>query len=164
MRNNQGITLVELIIVMAIIGVISAGSFISANMLGLGTAKSTVRRIASMLDSVQIENMTKSKSTDLIISEDGGSYYLTIKSGTLELGREKLKLVKGQITYTRNDGTTWLISAGPEPVTAELCFRKDTGGFAPNSKGEIIRRIEVSSAGSTYAIHLVEATGKYYIE
>lgn len=165
MSKNQGVTLIELIIVIAIIGILTAGSYFGANMLGLGSAKSTVRRISSMLNAVQLENMTRSKTCYLLISEAEGKYYLSVRFGTEEKEREKLKLVRGQIRYTTNDGTTRLISSTPEPgVAAEICFRKDTGGLAPNTKGEIIRQIEVTSAGSSYTIHLVEATGKHYIE
>jgi prepilin-type N-terminal cleavage/methylation domain-containing protein len=165
MRKNQGVTIIELIIVMAIIGIITAGSYFGANMLGLGSAKSTVRRISSMLDAVQLENMTKSKTYYLVLSEEEGNYYLSVRCGTEGTEREKLKLVRGQMKYTTSDGITRLISGTPEPeVTAEICFKKDTGGLALNTKGEMIRRIEVSSAGRSYTIHLVEATGKHYIE
>ena len=174
MKNNQGVTLIELIIVIAIAGILAGGSIFGARMLGIGSAKRYVNRINSMLDYVQMENMTKNKTHYLIIREENGSYIMEVKAGSQAtspiISREELKLVRGEITYQKkNDGTTFLVSSTPVPgrdisTKLEVCFQKDTGGIALNTQNEIITRVEVTSAGSSYTIYLVEATGKHYID
>ncbi len=174
MKNNQGVTLIELIIVMAIASILAGGSIIGVRLLGVGSAKRNANRIDSMLDFVQLQNMTKSKVHYLIISEENGTYVMKVRAGAGTedpiLAKEELKLVRGEITYQRKyDGTTYLLSSTPVPGRTispklEICFRKDTGGVSMNTQGDIITRIGVTSAGRSYTIHLVEATGKHYID
>jgi prepilin-type N-terminal cleavage/methylation domain-containing protein len=170
MKNNQGFTLIELIIVIIIVGVLSAGTVLGADILGFGSARSTVNRINTMLDEVQIENMTKNKSYYLIVYQQNGDYYLRVEAGTQVISREKLELKRGEITYRESDSsTTYLVSEtaveGRDTMSkVEVSFQKDTGGIKENRGNEIITQIGVSSAGSSYTIYLVEATGKHYIE
>lgn len=174
MKNNQGITLIELIIVIAITGILAGGSIFGVRMLGIGSAKRNVNRINSMLDYVQLENMTKSKTHYLIIQEIDGSYIMKVRAGSQAdspiISEEELKLVRGEITYQKKgDMKTYLVNSNSVPgrdvsPALEVCFQKDTGGIALNTSNEIITRIEVTSAGSSYTIYLVEATGKHYID
>ncbi len=174
MKNNQGVTLIELIVVMAIAGILAGGSIVGVRMLGVGSAKRNVNRINSMLDYVQLENMTKSKTHYLVIREDDGSYIMEVRAGAQEtspiISKEELKLVRGEITYyDKIEEKTYLVSSNPVPgreisPKLEICFQKDTGGIAMNTHNEIITRIGVTSGGSSYSIYLVEATGKHYID
>ncbi len=171
MNDNQGFTLIELIVVIIIVGVLSAGSVLGANILGLGSARSTVNRINTMLNEVQIENMTKNKSYFLMIYEVNGDYHLRVEAGAQKISDEKLKLVRGEITYRTKDGSTFLVRENSvegrnTQQKLEVTFRKDTGGVAENRKPdpEVVTRIDVISAGRSYTIFLVEATGKHYIE
>lgn len=173
-KNNQGVTLIELIVVMAIAGILAGGSIFGARVLGMGSAKRYVNRINSMLDYVQLENMTKNKTHYLMIREENGSYIMEVRAGSqpdsLIISSEKLKLVRGEITYQdKNSGKTYLVNSAPVPgrdvsPVLEVCFQKDTGGIAMNTYSEIITRIKVTSSGSSYTIFLVEATGKHYID
>lgn len=173
-KNNRGITLIELIIVMTIVGIIAIGSVTGYRMLNAGGAQSTVERIDAMLDYVQLENMTKKEPYYLIIEKRNGDYQLSVERGTERILSEKLELKEGgEITFQYGeDPTQYLVSdvavAGRNiKEKLEICFSKNSGSFIPNRAPDqkIVSRIGVSasSTGRSYSIALVEITGKHYI-
>lgn len=172
MKDNRGFTLIEFIVVVLIIAVLSTGTILSANVLGLGSAKSTVERISTLLDYVQVENMTKNKPYFLIIEENSDKYYARVYKDTEVISSEKLELTRGELSCLIDTGivsTEYLISstsvAGRDTISRlRICFFKETGGINEYDGSHAVEQITVSAAGSTYSIRLVAATGKHYIE
>jgi prepilin-type N-terminal cleavage/methylation domain-containing protein len=177
MKNDRGFTLIELIVVMIITGIVAVGSVTGYHLLESRSSKNATERIQSVLDYVQMQNMTKNKSAIIRITKDAasGKYQLNIikilspSSEQIE-ATETLELINGEITFQLSGDTTeYLIS--PVPVSGrsikdklEISFRKDTGGLYENIPGERITRISITSSGRTYHIRLVATTGKHFIE
>lgn len=174
MKNNRGITLIELIVVIAIISILSLGTALSVGLLGYGNAKSATGRIVTGLDSVRLENMTKKEQYYLVVYQKDKDYYLSIQtvkdSGRIITKEEKLDLKKGKISFKDTDGIHYHISSdvaeGNVKDELVVTFAKDTGGLMGNSlgDGEVIKTIYVECNRMEYIIHLVEATGKYYVD
>lgn len=173
LRDSRGFTLIELIIVMAIISIISLGTILGVGILGYGNAKSATARIKSLSDNARIENMTKKKEYYLVIYHQDKNYYISIqteKNGSrINIKTEKLDLRKGSISFQNKDGNRFLISS--EPVEGveirdklEIEFTKETGGLKTNFLGEIVKFIEVECNKTSYKIYFVEATGKVYVD
>lgn len=170
-KNNQGVTLVELIVVILIMGILAGTAMIGMKSIDAGNAQSTVNRVSALLDYVQVENMSKDKTYYLVIEKSGSSYIAKVQydqSGTRkDVLTEKLKLKDGAVTYYTNAGaaeTAYTVDDIAVPsVTLEISYNKGSGDFHIGSSGEI-KRIVISAAGRTHTIYLVTATGKHYIE
>lgn len=172
MKDNRGFTLIEFIVVMLIVAALSTGTILSARMLGLGSAKSTIGRISALLDYVQVENMTKSKPYFLVIEEASDKYYAVIYRDTEAISSEKLDLTRGELTCIINEGavnTEYLVNSsavtGRNTIPRiKICFGKETGSIIEYDGSHLVKQIAVSAAGSTYRIRLVTATGRHYLE
>lgn len=179
MGDNRGVTLVELIVVVLIMGILSGSAVIGYRSLDSGNAKATVTRISALLDFVQVENMSMDKKYNLVIEKQGTSFvakvqYEEVVSGRIErkdLLKETLKLKEGKITYYAQvledeyvvDNTT------TPPVTLEISYLKTSGAFRSkdldgDGVDDDIKRIEITSSGRKFTIYLVTATGKHYIK
>lgn len=170
MKNNQGVTLIELIIVMLIMSVLAGAAIFGIRSLDSGNVRSTVKRIDTLIDYVRVENMSKFDTYYLEIEKKGGPFTAKVlkkdQSGNMsEVLSEELKLTGGTITYVCSNGTSeteYAINEVP-PVILTISNYKSCGGFQPVMGGEI-RRIVISAAGHTYTIGLVSETGKHYIK
>jgi prepilin-type N-terminal cleavage/methylation domain-containing protein len=164
-KDNHGVTLMELIVVMLIMAILAVGTVTGYNLFNVGSAKHAAEKINTKLGYVQIENMTKSEIYSLVIEKDEaeGDYKLSILYGSSQLETtEFLKLKEGQITYQYDNLETHTVGTGDKLV---ISFRKDTGGIKADSlSGLTVTRIGITSSGKTYDIRLVPATGKHFIE
>lgn len=172
-KDNSGITLVELIVVMAIISVISVSTIIGVGILGYGNAKSAAGRIRALSDNVRIENMTKKETYYLVIHQVNKDYCLTIQTEKDGLREDKmtkkLDLGNGRISFQDTEGIYYIVSSEPiedENVcdSLELTFKRETGGLKEYDTDKWVKTITVESGNKSYNIHLVAATGKAYID
>ena len=171
-KDNQGVTLIELIVVIIILGILAGGAFLGIRSLDSGNVQSSVKRIDALLDYVRVQNMSKDKTYYLLLEEVSGDYFARVQypedSSMVEVLSERLKLKNGTITFfsetsTGAESEKTIDSDVTPAVTMQLSFRKESGALEAGSDG-YVRRIVVSSAGRTYTIYLVKATGKHYIE
>ena len=171
--NNQGFTLLELLVVIIIISILAGGMMISLHSLDSQNANSSVRRVNALLDEVQVENMSKLNSYYLVLEKIGDNYQAKVQydeGGTRkDVLTEQLKLKNGIITYITKDTTaehTYTVSDSATPVNLEISFNKASGAVLPKKPAEVeyIKSITISAAGRSYTIRLVTATGKHYIE
>lgn len=171
MKDNRGLTLIELIVVMLIISILGAGSIMGVNLLKAGSAKRAAQRIEAALSLTQTRNMLKGSSYTMEIKQDTTGdyilsvYYIDSTGVRKDESTETLNLKKGRITFENDRGEVFAVElTETTDVRLEVSFRRDTGGVKANASGDIVTRIGVTSSGSTRNIRLVTVTGKHYIE
>lgn len=175
-RDNQGVTFIELIVVLIIIGILAGGAFIGIRSIDSGNAQSSVKRIDALLNYVRVQNMSRDKEYYLVLEEADREYIAKVQyradldANRTDVLNEKLELKNGNITYysapdSSSLETAYRIASDTVPAVAmEISFNKETGALQAGDDGNYIRRIVISAAGRTYTINLVKATGKHYIE
>ncbi len=172
-RNNKGFSLVELIVVIAIMLVITTGAVVVFSNTSTQKVKTGTDMIASYLQSVMNINMTK-KDAYMEIYYDGKNYYVKdndgnsekLKNGVevtydIEDGASDNQITKAQsliISYSRSNGAFRpIITSVKEDGTYVYLTKTDQGG---NEIQQYVRNINIKSGSSAKTIRCYSKTGK----
>lgn len=134
-RDNSGFSLVELVVVIAIMVIMTVGVALSISSVTNQKTKSAADEIKTQLSYTQSLAMSKKMAYGQIIQEADGFYYFVTVYGTGNIRSSKEKLYSGkeiQISYVTNKDTVG--SAGTivdEEHPCILSFVKTTGAFQP---------------------------------
>lgn len=166
-NNNSGFSLVELMVVVAIMAVLSTGVYIGYNALFNQKAKTAAKEVKAMLQTVRMTTMSKSGTYKLLISEDSTDGCVIIKSISIDssgaenvIKEEKLDS-SISIVAKKTNGSEQNASDG-----IELSFNRSSGAFEPCNGiagGEYYNQLIVKG-GSTVTILLSQSTGKMSID
>lgn len=178
-KDNRGVTLVELIIVIAIMAVVI--TMLGANMYYMyhSAAKGCANSLKTAIGQTRIKTMGK-KETYLYIYKDGNGYSMKTISIDSTTGSAKVEttesLVKSKvaITYTVKDGAATLKTVDSDPLL--IGFKRESGkldmtttGFTCDDGTTIASftatdvkglEINVQSGNNIYDITIHGATGK----
>lgn len=178
MKNNKGFSLLELIVVIAILAILSA--IVTGAVMNRAGWK--VKKASELLDTVigetKTEAMSKSRASLTIFKESSGDYYIQIT------GKEKEKLGDGNMTisYTVEGAAVETVIEPSSPL--QFSFSRSSGAFTPiidgkNPDGSWRYRTEgtgesaamvycngimIKSGSHSRKLGLVKDTGKYYTE
>ena len=149
LKNNKGFTLVELIVVIAIMAVLTGFIITGIGLLSTLSSRQCARQLKQSIGQARIETMGKD-STD-------NCYYLEETKTVTETGETSVttdKVGSGRITITGKDagGSDYTISTGHD-IT--LSFKRSTGGF-----DDYVKTIVVSSGGRDHELKLMKITGR----
>lgn len=153
--NNSGMSLVEIIVVVLILGVMASATFLGVDYLKRSDAKSTAEMIKSAIDRTRMLTISASEDRDiqLKIGKNEKGFYCEIsqKNGeereiidTMTADTNKVTVSADTIKIVKNS-------------IAVIKFDKDNGSSSCTYKD-----ITVSGAGKTVTVHLVLNTGRTY--
>lgn len=151
MKNNKGFSLVELIVVIAILTVITSASAVGLGYLYKTNVKSSVKKFNNALIKTQSYTTTKSaggKDIGLRITLENEGYCVEYK-GVSTLKKEVIASKKIKIRYKDSAGN--VLQDGTTPM--EIYFDRSTGGLLPyqeDSSGNktYVKTIEFTNASS----------------
>jgi len=174
MKNNKGFSLLELIIVIAIMGVALFFGAVQADVIFGYSAKEARSKINTSLESLRVSCLSKSRSSATTVTdgtnpldiymelyqEGNGIYYVRYHEEGSDDVVSKLNPRAISIKYQLRGGVLQDIGAKGHGLV--MAYDRTTGGFIPQGTGtdDVVKNIVCSTGKKTYELELMPATGK----
>lgn len=157
MKNNKGFTLVELIVVIAIMAIIAGVSSSTISIISKQELKDFTNNLDAMLCQCKVETMSGMTDPVLEISIKDDEYRATLYEMALQNDGSRVK----QVVKSQYLGEDYLVCKYDETTLARtdtltVQFDRSTGEITTN-KG--FKTISVSNGRGTYKVQLVPETG-----
>lgn len=154
--NQAGMSLVELIVAILIIGLLSAGGVAGIGYISSKDANGAAEKLHSLLERTRIMTISSNQDVKVVILKDGDNYYGKIYEGGNEA--EAVRLGSDALTVK-------VYGDSPKTIGTESCtiaYKKENGAFkfADSDKYTYFEIVGTE----TEKVYLVEATGRSYIE
>lgn len=165
-KDNGGYSIVELIIVLAIISALMGTAFYSVTLIFSANAKSTANDIQRAIGDCKVTAMGKSAAYMELYRDAANEnvytrMYVRDSSGTYVVSEpQKVGPARVTVKYRASGGavgTETELSAGG---SIQIWFDRATGGFKADGSGNLYEAICVEGGSKKYEIELTELTGK----
>lgn len=159
LRNQNGITLVEIIIVIAIVGILASTAVMMIGHLHYADTQKVVKTLDSSLNELQVKTMSKTGDYYMYVYHLSDGYYVQILSENLpafdasRLTTDGKKLSNNTISICQ-DGVEL-----PEDGYMKIAYTKQATFDTTNTNVQTIRIEGVPE----YSIQLVYDTGKHFV-
>lgn len=157
--NNRGYSLIELVIVLAIIAVLMGTVFYSIILVFSANAKSCANNIQRSIGDCKVTTMGKADAYMELYRNDNGIYtrmHVTESDGTVtDEEPEKVGTNKVDVGYVQGGTETPLMPGD----SIEIRFDRSNGGFKAGAGG-LYDEIYVRGGSKNYSITMIALTGK----
>ncbi len=157
-KDNKGVTLVELMVVIAIMVVLSSIVFLGAGMLSGKKARECTDRLKIALTNDRTTAMGKYDMVAILYAEADGTIFLEeqIYNTATDIVTKRTRIGDSSVAVTySNDGTEPVNALTSSGVT--IRFDRSTGGLK-DTTGSLW--VKASKAGRSYYLHVYQITGK----
>ena len=161
-KNNKGFSLVELIVIIAIMAVLTTSIITYIGMLGAGQAKKCANGISSGFSQTKVCAMSRSSAYMVVYSNDDGVFLKTVQGGN-----ERIEKIgnKGAVVEYRNvrNGTNFMPIGNDESSGVRIEFDRASGA-CKKVAGEYCYGFRVTCGTTTYIVNIEPLTGKATIQ
>lgn len=148
--NQAGMSLVELVVVILIIGILSATAGVGISFFNRMNATSAAEKLASALERSRLLTISADRTVELVLEKEDTEYFAVVKEAGVETDRVRI------------GNTALVIKVNDIEVTDTVDFtfsyNKSNGSFSSAYNKVVIE------GNQTKTVYLVNATGRCYIE
>ena len=164
-RDNRGISLVEIMIVITIMAIVGSVGLMGLNAMSGRPAQQTAQKLIYSLERHRVTAMGKVDASYILRVEASGK--IVCEERVKNEGAESVTIVdvgtkRVKLSYELADGTILDMAPG-----STLLFQFDRGSGAFKTMGTAggnITRLIVKSGGREVKVRLVKLTGKVYLD
>lgn len=158
-KNNKGFSLVELIVIIAIMAVLVGGVASYIGSLGNAKARKCAKELQSHIAETKVCAMSRSNASMTVYADDTGVYIDTVQGSSTETIKIADKGVK--VSYRNSRGSTTYIQVGTTAADGlTLNFDRASGACKKMADGNYCYGFLVEAGSSTYTVELEPLTGK----
>ncbi|SFR68426.1 prepilin-type N-terminal cleavage/methylation domain-containing protein [Anaeromicropila populeti] len=165
MKNSKGFSLIELIIVIAILAILSTGAVAGLSKIRYANTKKCANELNTLIEKGRMQAMSKAGTWYLYVYKTSdGVYYKITKETTTPTDGNLLAGNSISIKFQKDGASSEeTLTAGSNPI--KLKFSKNTGGLLEESVtgGAAYYKYIKVIGSSTYKIELNKLTGKHFL-
>ena len=151
--NQAGMSLIELVVVILIIGILSATSGIGIAFYNRMNATGAAEKLCSALERTRLLTLSSGKTVELVLEKEDTEYFAVVQEDGAETDRIK---VGNTSLVIKVDGLELTDTSLPSLFT--FSYEKENGAFHSGMSKIVIE------GSQTKTIYMVNATGRCYIE
>ncbi len=155
-KSNVGFSLIELLVVLAILGILSGGVALSASMIFRADNTKVMKTLKTAVENIKSLNENKGDAYSLKIYLKDGIYYTCVY-------KDKTQATTPEVLLSAEKGTIYWDGSPLEAETDQegtISFNRVSGAL---KQGPDVIQIQFAD-GTEKSLHFVKATGKIYEE
>lgn len=162
---NKGMSLIEILIVVAILGILTGGASLGVSLAYSRDAEKCAKTINAALENARM--MAMSQQGNFVLELDMDNNELTITQVITQDGAEQRTVVYEEDLQKRVDIYLSSMEEEASMSTVTVQFDKSTGKVSSMSGGTeegILKITSRNNSGKVATVVLIKGTGKHYVE
>lgn len=159
--NQAGMSMVELVVVILILGILSVGGAVGINYASRMNSTSAGEKLVSLLERARVYTISANGVVTLELTKEDDTYYGKLMNGGSEV--DKVALGNGSLSMKVTkagaaEGDEDIVTPIDSGTTYVISYNKENGAFSDKYK-----QIEISGSETRY-IQMVHTTGRSYLK